>query len=107
MIPQELSVGFDIRIAPDVDHQEFENMIKSWCEEAGQNVSYTILEKDTPVENTKLDESNIFWVAFKKACDDSDVKLEPIVSPGGTDARHVRNVGSYDYFIKICFLLIN
>ncbi|XP_033222120.1 aminoacylase-1-like isoform X2 [Belonocnema kinseyi] len=90
---KELSVGFDIRIAPDVDHKKFENMIKSWCEEAGQDVSYQILTKNRPVENTKLDENNIFWVAFKNACDDANLELEPIICPGGTDARYVRKVG--------------
>ena len=92
VIPDKLSLGFDIRIAPDVDHEKFENMIKGWCEEAGKDVYYRFENKEDFIENTKLDDSNIFWVAFKKACDDSDVKLEPIICPGTTDARYLRAV---------------
>ncbi|XP_033221953.1 aminoacylase-1-like isoform X2 [Belonocnema kinseyi] len=93
VIPKELSVGFDIRIAPDVNHEKFENMIKGWCEEAGKGVYYTYENKDPFIENSKLDKSNIFWIAFKKACDDSKVKLNPIICPGTTDARYLRAIG--------------
>ena len=67
-------------------------MIKGWLKEAGDDVSYTIINKEPPVKNTKLDSSNIFWLAFKKACDDNGFKLDLQIRAGGSDARFLRNV---------------
>lgn len=33
-------LGFDIRITPSVDFKEFEEKIKQWCAEAGDDVFY-------------------------------------------------------------------
>lgn len=33
--------GFDIRITPTVNFEEFENKIKQWCEECGEGITYT------------------------------------------------------------------
>ncbi|XP_043465796.1 aminoacylase-1-like [Leptopilina heterotoma] len=92
VIPEELSVGFDVRLAPDVDHAKFREQIEQWCKEAGEGVHFTI-KGDGFVESTKLDDSNPFWMAFKKSCDDNDIQLEPIICPGGTDARNLRRLG--------------
>jgi len=32
--------GFDIRITPTVDFKEFEEKIKKWCSDAGDDVFY-------------------------------------------------------------------
>ncbi|XP_033212256.1 aminoacylase-1-like [Belonocnema kinseyi] len=61
--------------------------------EAGQGVNYTFIQKDLPVENTKLDASNIFWLAFKKTCDNNCFKLNPQVLAGASDARYLRELG--------------
>ena len=37
-------VGFDVRIPPKVDLVEFEDQIKSWCQQAGSDVSYNIFK---------------------------------------------------------------
>ena len=39
--------GFDIRIAPTVDLAVFEDTIKSWCEEAGEGVTYEFHQVST------------------------------------------------------------
>jgi len=83
---------FDIRIAPSVDHEEFEATIKRWCEEAGSDVTYYFEEKNSKVENTKLDHSNPFWLAFKKTCDEMGIELQIGIFPGGTDSRFIREV---------------
>ncbi|XP_033222116.1 aminoacylase-1-like [Belonocnema kinseyi] len=93
VIPNELSVAFDIRIAPGVNHTKFENMIIGWLKEAGEGVNYTFIQKDLPVENTKLDASNIFWQAFEKACDNNGFKLYPQILAGASDARYLRELG--------------
>jgi len=83
---------FDIRITPSVDHDEFEATIKRWCEEAGSDVTYSFEEKNPKIENTKLDESNPYWIAFKNTCDEIGINLETAIFPGGTDGRFVREV---------------
>lgn len=93
VVPTSLTAIFDIRIEPSVDHTEFEAMIKRWCEEAGADVTYSFEQKDPKIENTKLDDSNPFWIAFKKACDDLKIKLQIGIFPGGTDSRYIRQVG--------------
>nr|XP_012218382.1 PREDICTED: aminoacylase-1 isoform X2 [Linepithema humile] len=103
VIPTDLTAMFDLRLAPTVDHEEFEATIKRWCEEAGPDVTYSFEEKNPKVENTKLDESNPFWIAFKKTCDEIGVKLEIGIFPGGTDSRFVRGVG----IPALCFSPMN
>ena len=92
VVPTSLTAIFDIRIDPSIDHTEFEDMIKKWCEEAGTDVTYSFEQKDPKIENTKLDNSNPFWLAFKKACDDLKIKLQIGIFPGGTDSRYIRQV---------------
>lgn len=60
----------DIRIALDVDHPEFEKMIKGWCDEAGEGISYSFEQRQPKVQPTKTDNSNIYWGAFTKAIDE-------------------------------------
>ncbi|XP_043466049.1 aminoacylase-1-like [Leptopilina heterotoma] len=93
VVANELSVAFDIRLPPQVNHEEFENMINDWCKEAGDGVYYTIINKDPPIENTKIDDSNIYWVAFKNATDHLGMEVEPFIMTGVTDARFLRLVG--------------
>lgn len=100
---------FDCRLDPSIDHNEFEAMIKKWCEEAGSDVTYSFEQKNPKVENTKLDDSNPFWIAFKKACDDLAIQLQVGIFPGGTDSRYIRQViilYFYKLFLNTFFLRI-
>lgn len=45
-------------------------MVKDWCEEAGGNIDISFDLKFDYIPPTKLDETNIYWVAFKSACDE-------------------------------------
>lgn len=44
--------------------------IKQWCKEAGEGVTFEFEQKNSPVECTKTDDSNIYWVAFKSVADE-------------------------------------
>lgn len=44
--------------------------IKGWCAEAGEGIKLEYEQKDPKNGVTRLDDSNSFWVAFKKATDD-------------------------------------
>lgn len=65
-VPPNIKIMTDIRLAVDVNHDEFENMVKSWCLEAG-DVEYEFDLKDPYIQPTSLDESNTYWSAFKSA----------------------------------------
>ncbi|XP_053989592.1 aminoacylase-1-like [Hylaeus volcanicus] len=93
VLPASLTAVFDIRIDPSIDQEEFEATIKKWCQEAGPDVTYSFEEKNVKIENTKLDDSNPYWTAFKKTCDGLGLNLTAEIFPGGTDSRFVRGVG--------------
>ena len=92
MIPGELEVTFNIRIDNSKNHEEFEAMINRWCKEAGEGVYLEFKQKDSKVENTVLDEKNIFWRNFKSACDRLNMNIELVIMPGATDSRYIRLV---------------
>lgn len=100
VVPAEMSATFDIRLAVQVDVDEFiqmvfilyylrivliENMLKfgvssynfsyqkieNWCNDAGGNITINYLDRGVKGGITKTDDTNPFWVAFKKATDES------------------------------------
>ncbi|KAL0880830.1 hypothetical protein ABMA27_002014 [Loxostege sticticalis] len=93
VIPEKLTAVFDVRLAVTVDHTQFENMVKKWCKEAGEGVTYEFEQKNPNVECTKLDATNPYWIAFKTATDEMKLKLDCRIFPGGTDSRYIRRVG--------------
>ncbi|XP_066992674.2 aminoacylase-1A [Anabrus simplex] len=93
VVPPELVVVFDIRLAPTVDHDEFEHMVQQWCTEAGPGITVEFEQKCSKVEVTQLDHTNPWWLAFKAACDELKIKLKPQIFPAATDSRYIREVG--------------
>ncbi|XP_055684952.1 aminoacylase-1-like [Lutzomyia longipalpis] len=93
VVPPLLTIGFDIRLAVDVDHTEFLQQLQKWCDEAGGGIEIEFEQKEPPVPKTTLDESNIYWVAFKSAIDEMKLNIRTQVFPGGTDSRYVREIG--------------
>lgn len=70
VIPPEYKMMVDIRLALDVDHNQFENMFKTWCDESGKGITYSFEQKQPKVEATKTDETNHYFTAFKSAVDE-------------------------------------
>ncbi|XP_053602998.1 aminoacylase-1-like [Plodia interpunctella] len=93
VIPENLSVSFDIRVAPERDHDEFEEMITRWCKEAGEGVTFEYFVKNPLVKSTRTDESVPFWAALKETVEHMGIELRCIICPGATDARYVRRRG--------------
>ncbi|XP_017046431.1 aminoacylase-1-like [Drosophila ficusphila] len=93
VVPPLLEAVFDIRIAVTVDIAAFEKQIRDWCEEAGGGIELEFEMKNPFVEPTKIDSSNPYWLAFKKALDDLGLKTRVRVFPGATDSRYVRYAG--------------
>ncbi|XP_065203221.1 aminoacylase-1-like [Planococcus citri] len=93
VVPPEISVGFDIRLSIDVDHEEFHRMIESWCKEAGEGVRLEFRKKNPYVPPTPLDDSNPWWIEFKSAIEKMELKWKPMISTGSGDIRYIREVG--------------
>ena len=45
VVPAELCVGFDIRVTPKEDFNEFEEMLRRWCRDAGPDVTLEYVNK--------------------------------------------------------------
>lgn len=93
VVPPELSVMFDIRLAIEVNHDDFLEQINRWCEEAGGNIVIEFEQKDDYVEPTKITADNIYWTGFKSAVEELGLKMKTLIFPGGTDSRFIRAKG--------------
>lgn len=94
VVPPLFEAVFDIRIAITVDVVAFEKQIRDWCEEAGGGIEIDFFQKEPYIGPTKLDNSNPYWLAVKAAIDELGLKVHPIVCPGATDSRFIREKGT-------------
>ncbi|XP_037045175.1 aminoacylase-1-like isoform X4 [Bradysia coprophila] len=92
VVPAEIKLSFDIRLAVGVDQDAFEAMIRQWCEEAGGDIDLRHILRDPTAPVSITDDRNPFWVAFKSATDELNLKLKVMASPGCTDARFIRQL---------------
>ncbi|KAI2650120.1 Aminoacylase-1A [Labeo rohita] len=88
VVPAEMDVSFDLRIPPTVNLQEFEEKIKVWCKEAGEDVTYDFAQNFTSTE-----ESDPWWHAFSSTCKAMNVTLKKEIFPAATDSRFIREEG--------------
>ncbi|KAB0791378.1 hypothetical protein PPYR_03178 [Photinus pyralis] len=93
VIPDELVLTFDCRLPVHTDVEEWEVTLMKWCKEAGEGVWIEYMQKNPLSAVTKLDETNQYWVAFKKAAEKMNLKLKVKTLIGVTDIRHVRALG--------------
>ncbi|XP_056885973.1 aminoacylase-1A-like [Takifugu flavidus] len=93
VIPSEMDITFDLRIPPTVNLQEFEQQIKAWCKEAGEDVTYEFAQKHMNQNMTSTEEKDPWWRAFSGACREMNVTLEKEIFPAATDSRFIRAVG--------------
>ncbi|XP_011177299.1 aminoacylase-1 [Zeugodacus cucurbitae] len=93
VVPPTMVAVFDMRLALHVDHDAHEKQLNKWCEEAGGGIEIKFEQKQPKVEATKIDDSNPYWLAFKQATTELGLKIKPLVFPGGTDSRYIRQVG--------------
>nr|XP_035131591.2 aminoacylase-1 isoform X1 [Callithrix jacchus] len=93
VVPATMSASFDFRVAPDVDLKAFEEQLQSWCQAAGEGVTFEFGQKWTQPQVTPTDDSNPWWAAFSGVCKDLNLTLEPEICPAATDSRYLRAVG--------------
>ncbi|KAH8419378.1 hypothetical protein KR222_010034 [Zaprionus bogoriensis] len=93
VVPPLLTAGFDVRLALDVNHEEFEAQLHSWMAEAGGGIELEFDQRHPYVPPTATDDSNPFWLAFKSATDELKLVVQPQIFTGGTDSRYLRRAG--------------
>jgi aminoacylase len=69
VIPPEFKVTIDTRLSLDIDHGEFEAMLRR-CIESRVGIDLTFLVKEPKIQATKIVDKNPYWVAFKSAVDE-------------------------------------
>ncbi|XP_041348549.1 aminoacylase-1-like [Gigantopelta aegis] len=93
VVPDKLSVGFDIRIPPTADLKAFESTIKTWCQEAGEEVTYEFVQKHEGQDITSTDKNDPWWSAFSSTMEALGQKIVKEIFPAGTDSKHTRKCG--------------
>lgn len=94
VVPAELKVGFDIRLAPTVNQVEFEAMIQQWCRDAGDGITYQCLQKVPSQPITCIEDGkSAWWDAFSRGCKKMSLELEKEVFPASTDLKYIRTLG--------------
>ncbi|KAI8044289.1 aminoacylase-1-like isoform X2 [Drosophila gunungcola] len=92
VVPPVLEAVFDIRIAISQDVDRLEKQIRNWGEEAGGGLELDFILR-CPFVETKVDDSNPYWLAFKKGLDELGLKTHTRVFTGATDSFYVRQMG--------------
>ncbi|EDX14016.1 aminoacylase-1 [Drosophila simulans] len=92
VVPPVLEATFDIRIAINQNADAMEHQIREWCNEVGGGVELDFTLK-CPSVVTRLDDSNPYWLGFKKGLDELGLRTHTRVFPGATDSFYVRQVG--------------
>ncbi|XP_043934125.1 aminoacylase-1 [Protopterus annectens] len=93
VVPAELTASFDLRIPPTVNLQAFEDQIKTWCQDAGDGITYEFAQKFMGAGVTSTDESSPWWKAFSGACKKMNMVLKSEIFPAATDSRFIRAAG--------------
>lgn len=60
----------DVRMSITIDADQFEQDIRDWCQEAGSKIEIEFINKLHRIEPTRLDESNQYWMTFKRVLED-------------------------------------
>lgn len=93
VVPAKVTLVVDIRPATNTDEKALEAQLKQWAAEAGSDVTLTYLSKDKLSPATIINGSNPYWVRFKAASEKINYPILPVVPPGSTDSRFIRNIG--------------
>lgn len=93
VVPNQFTIGFDIRITPTTSMEKFESMLRLWMKEAGEGIEMEFLQKFTDQTLTSVAEEDPWYRAFKRASEKHNLKIKPRIFPAGTDSRYIREVG--------------
>ncbi|KAJ3362436.1 adenylate cyclase [Allomyces javanicus] len=88
VIPNQLDMGFDIRISPRMPLAKFRALLDAWCA-SEEGVSYEFIQL-TPCNFVTPLNNNPWWHALQATAKARGVALDPTVFPAATDSRYVR-----------------
>ncbi|PVV02090.1 hypothetical protein BB560_003466 [Smittium megazygosporum] len=91
VVPATYSVTFDIRVSPNDDLKKFRQWLEDLAKENGAEMELLLPDEDRTI--TPIDRNNKFIDTFFTALNKRGIEPQPIICPGGTDARHVRPKG--------------
>jgi len=95
VIPTEAQAGFDIRIPPSVDLEEFEALLLSWAE-GQEGVTLEFANQANRLKKhfvTSTGKENGYWRTFAGSLEAQGLKFETEVFPAATDGRFLRKLG--------------
>ena len=93
VVPNEFIVGFDIRLTPTTNLNDFEKKIHQWITEAGGGIDIHYEQKFTDQTLTSVALEDPWFQAFMRAANKHDLDIQPLIFPAGTDSRFLREVG--------------
>jgi len=96
VIPAKCEAGFDIRIPPNMEFKQVQDMLNEWTkdEEVTWEKAWWINGIPEVHSWTVLDEDkNIWWKIFKNTIESKGFQLEQEIFPAATDSRFLRELG--------------
>jgi len=93
VVPDSLTLTFDIRLTPTTNLQEWERGLAGWLEEAGTGLRIVWLQKMTDQSRTAVTPDDPWYGALHRAFSKNGQLVRPQVMSAGTDARCVRELG--------------
>jgi len=91
VVPSQAEAGFDIRIPPTVNLQEFKKTLDEWCNIEG--VSYKFVSYQMQNNSSSISPDDKWWKAFKTSLENQNLKLDTQIFPAATDSRYIRDKG--------------
>ena len=94
VVPDMFILNFDIRISPTTDMDQFEDMLRGWLREAGDDVTMEfIVPKHSDQTLTSVDQNDPWFAALNKAFVNQQLNVAPQIFAANTDSRHLRAAG--------------
>ncbi|KAH8548841.1 hypothetical protein BGW37DRAFT_505277 [Umbelopsis sp. PMI_123] len=92
VVPQDAWAGFDVRVSPKTDINEFKNMLIDMAEsEPGVKLEFVTFFGSNKL--TPIDDGNQWWETVTKVAKQHNITLEPEIFPAATDSRYLREIG--------------
>ena len=83
MVPDKLQVGFDMRVTPLYDLDEFDKELHAWCKEAaGDDYEIKWIQRFKNKNLTSVEPGFKWWDAFSSVMDELNAKLIKTIFPG-------------------------
>lgn len=93
VVPTEMFLGFDIRIAPTEDLSDFKTMMEEWLKQAGEGITYEFVQYNPAQGMTSTDKSCPWWSTFTSVFEKLGITIEKEIFPAATDIRYIRELG--------------